>query len=177
MIITFALVFLALLALLVLIRLAKGRAFPARSGQASLAQVHPVDIQAFRNLTDPAEEEFLRQNLPPAEFKKVQRERLRAAVDYISCAAANAAILVRVGESARRSPVPEVAEAGEKLVDSAIRLRIYAFQALAKLYVAILFPAAQISPAGLAENYERMTRVVFLLGRLRHSTGPASSAS
>jgi len=176
MIITLALVILALFALLFLIRLAKGRIFPSTSSDFR-AEVQPVDIQAFRNLIDSGEEEFLRRNLPPAEFRAVQRQRLRAAADYIRCAARNAGILVRVGEAARRSADPSVAKAGEKLVDTAIRLRLYAFQALVKLYLAILLPGARISAAGLAEDYERMTRVVFLLSRLQHPSRQESAAS
>jgi hypothetical protein len=167
MIITFALVVFALLALLFLVRLAKGRLLQPRNVDSLHPHIRPVDVEAFRNLIDPSEEEFLRVNLPATQFKSIQRERLRAALDYISCAAQNAAILVRVGEAARRSSDAAIAEAGEKLVDTAIRLRLYAFQATAKLYVAIAFPGARISAGGLAENYERMTRLVFVLGRLQ----------
>jgi len=176
MIITFALVFLALLALLFLVRMAKGRAFPVRSGDQP-SEIRPVDIAAFRNLVDPAEEEFLRSNLPPSQFRKVQRERLRAAAAYVSCAARNAAILAQAGETARRSSDPAVAKAGESLVDSAIRLRLFAFRALSKLYLGIVFPGSQASAAGVAESYERMTRVVFLLGRLQHGNRETSVAS
>ena len=176
MIITFALVFFALLALLFLARLAKGRAFSLRQGEDSAARIQAIDIQGFRNLIDPAEVEFLRRNLSASEFRSVQRERLRAAVSYISCAAANAAILVQVGESARRSSDPAVAQAGENLVSSAIRLRIYALRAISRLYLGIIFPGSDISTAGLAESYERMTRTVFQLTRLQ-KVGRESLAS
>jgi hypothetical protein len=173
MIITSVLVIVALLALVFLIRLAKGHGFGFRHIEDPRGQIRPVDVEAFRNLIDPGEEAFLRENLSAAEFRAIQRERLRAAVEYIACAAHNAAILVRVGELARRSPNPSIAEAGEKLLDSAIRLRLYAVQATAKLYLGIVFPAVRISAVGLPENYERMTRQVFLLGRLQSSDGAA----
>lgn len=173
MIITSVLVIIALLALVFLIQLARGHSFTSRPVDDPHRHIRAVDVQAFRNLIDPSEEEFLRANLPAAEFRTVQRARLRAAVEYISCAARNAAILVRVGELARRNPDPAIAEAGEKLVDSAIRLRLFALQATAKLYVGIVFPAARVSAVGLPENYERMTRQVFLLGRLQSSTEAA----
>jgi hypothetical protein len=176
MIITLALIILALFALLFLITIAKGRILHS-SAAGSGPEVQPVDIQAFRNLIDSDEEEFLRRSLPPAEFRAVQRQRLLAAVAYIRCAAHNAGVLVRVGESARRSSDPSVVQAGERLVDTAIRLRLYAFQALVKLYVAILLPGARVSANGLAENYERMTHVVFLLGRLQHPSRQGSAAS
>ncbi|MFZ0802262.1 MAG: hypothetical protein WAN70_08850, partial [Terriglobales bacterium] len=67
----------------VVIRLAKGRGMP------QVEDIRSVDLRAFRNLTDPEEEEYLRLNLPPADFRRIQRERLRAAVEYIRCAAFN----------------------------------------------------------------------------------------
>ncbi len=174
MIITLILVLMGLLALLFLIRLAKGRVLAAADNQAG--HLRPVDVEAFRNLIDPAEAEFLKSHLFPDQFRVIQRERLRAAVEYISAAAQNAAILVRIGEAARLSPEPSVAEAGERLVDSAIRLRLYAFQAIARLYVGILLPGASLSPAGLADSYERMTGLVFSLRRVQQSNRPVSAA-
>jgi len=123
-----------------------------------------VDIQAFRNLIDPEEEDFLRRHLPPAEFRKIQRERLRAAVEYISCAGQNAAILLRIGEAARRSPDPATAEAAKRLVDHAVRLRLYALQAIPQLYVGIIFPSWRPSSLRVVESYEQVTRQVVRLG-------------
>ena len=82
MTITLILVLMGLLALLFLIRLAKGRVLPADDSQAG--HLRPVDIEAFRNLIDPAETEFLKSHLFPNQFRVIQRERLRAAVEYIS---------------------------------------------------------------------------------------------
>ncbi len=169
MTIALILVLISVVTLLFLVRLAKGHA-AAISNPADLAgRIQPVDIRAFRNLTNPAEEDYLREKLAPADFRVVQRERLRAALAYISCAAGNAAVLVRVGEAARHSPDPSIAAAGEQLVETAIRLRIFAFQAMVKLRLGLLVPGARVSASGLVENYERVTRLVFQLGRLQHS--------
>ena len=89
----------------------------------------------------------------------------------------NAAILIRVGEAARLSPEAAIAEAGARLVESGIRLRIYALQAIARLYLGIAFPAVRISTVSLAESYERMTGLVFLLNRLQVSNRTTSVAS
>ncbi len=40
--------------------------------------LEPIDLEAFRNLTDPAETAYLRHRLPASEFRTVQRARLRA---------------------------------------------------------------------------------------------------
>ncbi|MGA8490817.1 MAG: hypothetical protein WB711_10365 [Terriglobales bacterium] len=176
MIITFILVVIAFLALGFLIRLAKGRTSASEVLQNPTEHIRSVDVEAFRNLVDPGEEQFLRAQLPPAEFRRIQRERLRAAVDYVSCAAQNASILLRVADAGRRSSDPAVAEAAEKLVDNAIRLRLYAFQAMARLYLGMILPGSRISPVGIAESYEQMTRLVVLLGCLQYPTRGVSAA-
>jgi len=163
MTITIVLVIVGFLSLGLLIKIRKGYASP-RILESPAEHIHPVDVVAFRNLIDPEEEDFLRRSLPPAEFRKIQRERLRAAVEYISCAAQNAAILLRLGEAARSSPDPAAAEAAEKLVDHAIRLRLYAFQAIPRLYLGIIFPGWYPSSLRVVESYEQLTRHVVRLG-------------
>lgn len=176
MIITFVFVVGALLGLFFLIRLAKGRGFSVLASPDTKVQIHPVDVRAFRNLIDPAEEEYLRRNLSRSDFCAVHRERLRAAIAYIACASHNAAVLMRVGEAARLSAEPAIVEAGEKLVDSALRLRLFALQATAKLYLGILLPGIRISASSLADNYERMTGLGFILGRLQSTQQKSSLA-
>jgi len=168
MTITLIIVVFALLVALFLIRFAKGHAAQVNGTDDLRKQILPVDAQAFRNLTDAAEEEFLRRSLPPAIFRSVQRRRLWAALDYVTAVAGNAAVMVRMGESARHSPDPELAEAGRALVDSAIRLRISALQARGRLYVGMIFPGAWAPAMELAEKYERMTRQGVHLGRLQY---------
>lgn len=176
MTITLILVVVAFLALGFLITLSRGRAVPAAILDNPAEHMRAVDVEAFRNLVDPEEEAFLRTNLPPADFRRIQRERLRAAVDYVSCAAGNAAILLRVADAGRRSSDPATAEAAEKLVDNAIRLRLYASLAIPRLYLGMILPGAHISPVRVAERYEQMTRQVVLLGCLQYPTRGISAA-
>jgi hypothetical protein len=169
MIITLVFIVVAVFALFFLIRLAKGRGFSSLAVVDTKAGIRPVDVRAFRNLIDPGEEDYLRQHLGSSEFSAIHRARLRAAIAYIAAASHNAAVLMRLGEHARRSPELEIAEAGNKLVDSAIRLRLFAFLAMVKLYVGIMFPGIRFSSHSLAESYERMTRLSFALNRLQSS--------
>lgn len=138
-------------------------------------RLQPVDVEAFRNLIDPAEEEFLRRRLPPADFRRIQRERLGAAKEYIAGAARNARILLQLAEPARHSADPEVAESAQKLIDEATRLRLYAFQATARIYFVMLFPSRRTSPLRVAESYEQMSHRVVTLGR-QYPTGGISAA-
>ena len=168
MTITLIIVLLALLMVLFLIRLAKGHAAEVRGADDLRQQLLAVDAQAFRNLTNPGEEEFLRTSLSPSQFRTIQRQRLRAALSYVLAVAGNAAVLARMGESARRSPDSAVAEAGRKLVDTAIRLRISALQAEVKLRCGMVFPGLWSPAASLAEKYDSMTRQGLHLGRLQY---------
>ncbi len=139
--------------------------------QAELnGNIRTVDLEAFRNLIDPGEEEFLRVNLPAHEFQAIQRQRLRAAIDYLIAVSHNAALLLHLGLSARRSPDARVAETGQNLVDNALRLRLYSALAICKLGLRIAFPSAGLQPAGIAERYQLMTDGAAQLGRLRYPT-------
>jgi hypothetical protein len=176
MIITFILVSISLLALAFSVWLTKGRVLPSEVLENPTEHIRAVDLEAFRNLVDPDEEEFLRTSLPSAEFRSIQRERLRAALEYVSCAAQNAGVLLRLADAGRRSPDPATAEAAEKLVQNALRLRVYALQAIPRLYLGMILPGSRISPVGIAERYEQMTRLVVLLGCLQYPTRGVSAA-
>jgi hypothetical protein len=153
----------------VILRVAKGRGLP------QVEDIRSVDLRAFLNLTDPEEEEYLRLNLPAADFRRIQRERLRAAVEYIRCAAFNAAVLMRVAEAARHSADPATVQAAARLIDNAIRLRSYALRAIPKLYLAMVFPGRRFSLTRVTETYEQMTRQVVLLS-LQYPIGEISRA-
>ena len=173
---TLAVIFalLGVLALVAIVYLAKSN---TRNGNLDelAAQLRPVDVRAFRNLMDQGEEQFLRENLSFGDFRSVHRERMMAAAEYVHCAAKNAAILVRLAEAARVSAEPEIITAGEKLLENALKLRLYALQMIPRLYVAILLPAVARGPYSLAENYDVMKRQVVMLG-LRFPTHGISSA-
>lgn len=168
MIITAVLVVLVVGAVLLLARAARGQSTAAITSLVDLqGHTTAIDVGAFRNLISPEEENYLRRNLPAGEFKRIQRERMRAAVAYIQCALQNAAILLRLGEAAQRSAQPNLAAAGRKLVDTAIRLRLYAFFALLKLYLNIAFPGLHLSPLAVADRYERLTDAMARFTRLQ----------
>ena len=61
----------------------EGAASGIKSPEDLRAQLCVVDIDAFRNLTDPAEEDFLQTHLSQRAYRKVQRQRLRATLAYV----------------------------------------------------------------------------------------------
>src|SRR5215471_14106533 len=98
---TILIVLFVLLAALFVLRQVKGRASGIKSPEDLRTQLRVVDIDAFRNLTDRNEEEYLRSHLSRSQYRKIQRQRLRATLAYVSCVANNTAVLIRMGETAR----------------------------------------------------------------------------
>lgn len=167
MTITLVLIVISILVLaFFLFRGVRGRGAQVRD----IAELHDmtetVNLLAFRNLTSPIEEQYLREHLAPRQFRSVQRQRLLAAIAYLDCVSANSAVLLRLGEAARHSPESHVAEAGLLLVNDAWRVRLCAVSARLRLYIAILFPGLHVAPSAVCDGYEKLTRAVQRLGRL-----------
>ena len=173
MIPTLILVLIAGIALTFFLFRIRGLGVAQIEGSRLADQLLAVDLDAFRNLVDPDEEQYLRDHLPAAEFRSIQRERLRAALDYISGVSHNAAVLLHFGQAARLSPDPPVAEAAHQLVDEAARLRLYAVVATAKLYARMVFPETILGPVGIVDSYRSVSHRAALLGRLQN---PAMAA-
>ncbi len=169
-------VLLALSVALLVKRRARGDASRIKGPEDLRAQLCALDIEAFRNLTDPHEEDFLQSHLSAAAYRRVRRLRLKATLAYVSCVAKNATVLTRMGEQARRSPAPSVVEAGTRLVDNALRLRLQTVQLKAKIYTLMIYPGIRASSSELVSQYEQMTRQGVLLGRLQYPGRGVSSA-
>lgn len=176
MIIALIFAVIGVVALLVIIYLATNHRSNGGNLDELAAQLRPVDVHAFRNLIAESEEQFLRERLPFLEFRAIHAQRMLAATEYIRCAAQNAAILIQLGEAARLSSDSEVVASAEKLVDNALRLRLYAFQTVPRLYLAIVFPSTNRGPHSLADTYDNMTRQVVMLGCLQYPTHGMSAA-
>jgi len=130
-----------------------------------------VDVEAFSNLVDPEEEYFLRSNLPGALFRSIQRERLLAATEYVAAVSYNAGVLLRIGELARGQQDPEVSQAAQEMVNSAVRLRLYCLLVSVRLWTAILVPSAGFSSASLVEHYQHLSGLSRRLSQLRYPAG------
>jgi hypothetical protein len=173
MILSFTLIFIALAILFLLLYLEGGHNSSLERLDDLAGKTRPVDLEAFRNLVDPEEEDFLHSNLLPRQFRAVQRERMRAALEYVQNASHNAAFLLRMGEAAACNPEPRIAQAGRQLIDSALRLRAYALLSTAKLYLRIIFPEARLSYGRLADNYQHLSALASQLTLMQHPTQAA----
>jgi len=163
------LVIAAILALGTILRLALTQHLQvSRERAGQVGSIRSIDIEAFRNLVDSAEDEYLRRKLSPAQFRVVRRTRLRAMAAYVQAVNENAQVLVRVGELALASGDPRIAEASQQLVNDALRLRRNATVALARIYFALAWPYSSFAAVRVADRYERLSGSAMLLGRLQN---------
>jgi hypothetical protein len=144
------------------------RSLPVKASASLTAAIRPIDIDAFRNLIDPAEDDYLRRRLPRAQFRLVRRERLLAMAAYVQAARKNAAVLVRVGEAARSSGDSRVAVAAHQLVSDALLLRRNTTVALVRIYLALAWPNSEFAAVRVVDRYEQISGAAMLLGRLQN---------
>lgn len=161
-----SLVAVALVALGILVYVAV-RSHTRRVSSEEAAQAfRSLDIEAFRNLVDSAEQAFLRDNLPPKKFRQIQRQRAWAALLYAWEAGEAATALARVGHAAQRSSDPEIAASGVQVAESAFRLRLQSMGACLHLLTEAAFPDLQSrSVPHLVDQYERTAETLFRLAR------------
>lgn len=153
----------SVLALIAILFLAKGRLSAGGNLDELAAQLRPIDVDAFCNLIDEREEQFLRERLPAREFRSIHRKRMLAAVEYVWGAAQNAGILIRLAEAAKHDSDPEVVAAAENLLENAFQLRLYSFQVVPRLYASMLMPSLGHAPYSIAEKYEAASRQMVTL--------------
>jgi hypothetical protein len=172
-----ALVVVAVVFLAVIFRVTVSRGLQIAAGASLAKQVKPIDIEAFRNLADPSEDEYLRLRLPAAEFRRVRRERLRAMSAYIRVAGRNATVLIHIGQAAFTSSHEPTAEAARHLVNQALLLRRNAAFALFKIHIALAWPTSELTTAPILRAYEQLNGSVMLLSRLQNPAAPVRIAA
>ncbi len=162
----------AALALGIILRVAVTQSLQAKQNTGLAVAIRPLDVEAFRNLIDPAEDDYLRRRLPPAQFRMVRRKRLRAMAAYIQVAGSNAAVLIRVGEAALTGGNVHTAVAAQQMVNDALLLRRNTAVALARIYLALAWPNSGFAAVRVVERYERLSGAAMLLGRLQNPAVP-----
>jgi hypothetical protein len=159
-------VFIAFLFIFSLWLVARGRAASIKSVEQLTAMSKPVDLEAFRNLASVADENYLRASLPGRDFRRVQRMRMRGALEYVGWAAHNSSLLIRLGESGRQSQNPEIAHAAAELANSALQMRLLCLAAGTAIIARIVFPELHVSVASVCERYAETRERVVSLGRI-----------
>jgi hypothetical protein len=134
-----------------------------------------LDMEAFRNLVDPEEDAFLQSCLPTDQFRAIKRERAWAALAYARALSQVALQFSQFGHALRHSPDPSLADLGREVASGAVRLRILALKATARLFIAATFPKLpQRSPRSLFEQYGRSTGLLARYGALERARKRAS---
>jgi hypothetical protein len=167
----------AVLTLVLTAGLVVSRALLRPASRAELeGQIEPIDVVAFRNLIDPAEDEYLRRHLSAGQFRVTQRARLRARAAYVRVAGRNAAVLIRTGQAALTASdartANDVREAALRLVNDALLLRRNAGFVLLRIYADMAWPSRSTATAGIIDRYQRLSDSAMLLGRLRNPAVP-----
>ena len=138
--------------------------------ETAVQALRSLDIEAFRNLVDSAEEAFLRNNLSPKKFREIKRQRAWAALIYAREAGRAATALAQVGQAAQRSSDPKIAASGAQVAENAFRLRLQTIGASLRLLTEILLPDLRSrSLPPLVDQYERTAETLFRLGRFSSS--------
>jgi hypothetical protein len=126
-----------------------------------------VDLNAFRTLMDRDDELFMKEKLPRGEFFHLKRQRIRVTVRYVARIAANASAVLRVGEAARLSPAPEVAQTAAQVTELAGQIRVQCLLAFAKLTMEYAMPSLQLTPAILEPKYQTLRENMKRLSNLQ----------
>jgi hypothetical protein len=171
------LVIAAVCALGLIVRVAVSRNLQVSADANLVGQIRGIDVEAFRNLIDPADDEYLKTRLAPAQFRHVRRARLRATSAYVREAGRNAGLLVRMGHDALASGDSRTREAAQELIDSALLLKRNAAVAQLRIYIALAWPHSGLAPAGIIDRYEHLSGSAMLLGRLRNPAAPVRVAA
>ena len=125
----------------------------------------PIDLEAFRNLIDKRQDQFLEEHLSSRDFRRVQRARYLAVSEYLWHVAANAGVILRLGEAARASRDASVERQGAELASAAVSVRLYCMLALAQAYVGYIFPGMAVSVGAVADSYDHLTSKLWVIGR------------
>ncbi|MGA3195806.1 MAG: hypothetical protein ABSD39_12460 [Terriglobales bacterium] len=128
-----------------------------RGEAAPAGELIPVDLEAFQNLTDPEEEQFLRTSLSPPEFRSVQRIRIRAAKLYVVALSDNAGSMMRLGNSASLQADQAIVALGRDIAKRALSLKMWCAVLQLRLTAALVFPTILSPTGGIADQYLAVT--------------------
>ena len=149
----------ALVVLAVFAYAARRHSTQLRSIEDFRARWKKVDIEAFANVIDPSEVRFLKESLPAGEFRRLQRQRLQVAWEYLGRVGQNAQLMVQAGQIIQQHNTGPEAVRARRHVHDAMRLRSLVFMAQCSLAVQMAFPVGNAS----------LERVLRLYGDAAHS--------
>jgi hypothetical protein len=165
------------LIVIILALCAIGLFYTAASSRKKRARqnIRPIDMKAFRAITNRDDEIFLRRRLLHSEFSRLKRRRIRVTMLYVKRMANNAAVVMRMGEMARTSANPDVAQLAAQISETASQIRLQCIVAFAKLSIEFAVPSLQLNPAMLEPSYQALRDNIARLGQLQNSAPHAAA--
>ena len=143
----------------------------ARGQKRTLAELETsliaVDAAALGNLLHEREDTFLRRNLGPRDYRKIKRQRIRAAREYVWNISTNALVLSRIAGFALDSPDPQIQATAQKLANEAVELRWSALRAFSLLVVQEAYPNFDLGSIKVRERYTSLAESASWFYRLR----------
>lgn len=141
------------------------------SKEQSLSQLETsliaVDAAALGNLLHEREDAFLRTNLGSRDYRRIKRQRIRAAREYVWNISQNAAVLSHIAGLALDSADPQIQTTAQKLAKDAVELRWSALRAYSLLVVQEAYPSLDLSSIRVRERYTNLAESASWLYRLR----------
>jgi hypothetical protein len=105
----------------------------------------PVNLKTVWLLIDPAEEEYLRRQLPRAAFLTIRRERARLARRCVERVRKNATMILQMSGTAVSGPDAQLAAAARELSVLAAQVRANAILVQWRLWLCCVLPEVDIS--------------------------------
>ena len=148
---------LVVIVLLIAMALVVRRPDSANSVEELISHLHPVNLEAFRNLTSRETDLFLAEQLSRAAAAGARRARAQAAIGYLLRMFHNAGVLIRIGDLGRGS---DQADAAAALANHAIYARIRTASEIVRWIVVYAIPAfTPLTTAAAHEYLELRTRL------------------
>ena len=117
------------------------------------ARIQEVNVDNFRNLIDPAEQNYLHDHLPSLQFRRVHYERMRAAAQYLWAAAMNARLMIQLAEGTKRNAAPPASETAERLQRNATAVCLHAYRIVPRLWLSAVVPSVANRADRVAGTY------------------------
>jgi hypothetical protein len=172
----FGIVAVAAVSIAALVMATRGHGRQIKGRQDFDARWQQVDMEAFSNLSDPLEERYLRQNLPAAEFRRLQRQRVIVMWEYLSRLAENTKLMVQAGQIVQHASSGDAAVKARQFVSSAMQTRMLIFMAEASLAVKFVLPGTTDPVQSLVRKYENLSQS-FAQTWTAHKMASATSAA
>jgi hypothetical protein len=139
------------------------RAAASKAQSPQELNLHQLNVQVFRALTNNEDEAYLRMHLGPIEMHSIQRKRAALALQMIRLVDENARMVILIAQRVKSVGKPDVAGTAEDLIVLALRLRINLFAVRFCLGMRWLLPGVRVFVPAWGPTYGKVTASLFQL--------------